>query len=145
MTENKTKKLKHGGWLWLKKAQMPPDCDDIRLGIQRMATELAEQFAAGRELTAAEMILLDRVTQLTGFLKLVERHAWRSGPIQADENGQPRAVPALSSFYIAASNAVVKALGTLTAVAKERREVGDHPALDLKSYLQSKGADSTSK
>ena len=97
---------------------MPEGCEDIRRDIEKLAAGLADEFAGpGVPLTASQIVLIDRACQLTGFLKLVEKEVWKSGPVAPDETGAPKVAPALGTFYIAATNAVAKALRTLTEVS----------------------------
>lgn len=135
--------VRHGAWLWLHKGEMPADCAEIRAGIEQLADDLAVEFGAeGRDLTPAQVVLVDRVVQLVGFTKLCEVHAWRTGPIVSGPGGKPRMAPALRESYVAYSNAVVKALRTLDELSREKRESGP-PALDLRTYLERKAAGET--
>jgi hypothetical protein len=79
------------------------------------------------------MVLIDRACQLTAFLKLVEREVWKKGPVSPDESGAPKVAPALGTFYIAATNAVAKALRTLTEVSS--RPNGQQPPNTLEERL----------
>lgn len=143
MNKTKGKRKKHGGWLWLRKGQVPADAEDIRLGMIRVAGELADEFAgAGKELFASQLVLIDRVAALLGFCKLVERYAMREGVIVTGEDGKPRLSPGLSGFYVAGSNAISRSLTALAEISPNR-EAGDKP-LDLSAYLKSKETNSTS-
>lgn len=138
MNKTKGKRKKHGGWLFLRKGQVPREAEDVRLGINRIAADLADEFAGGvgNELTASQLVLIDRTSALLGFCKLVERYAMREGVIVTDELSRPRLSPGLSGFYVAASNAVAKAMHTLAEISPNR-ERGDKP-LNLASYLKAK-------
>jgi hypothetical protein len=137
MPKSKRKASRHGGWLWLKRGEVHPDCEEIRRGVARLAADLADEFAGpGRPLSASQMVLIDRTCQLTAFLKIVERSVWKEGPVAPDESGAPTVAPALGNFYIAAGNAVSKALRTLAEVSG--RPESDRPPPDLKSYLLAK-------
>jgi hypothetical protein len=114
----KKRYLSHGGWLWLKRGEMPEGCEDLRRGISKLAADLADEYAGpGMPLTASQMILIDRTCQLTAFLKLVEKKVWETGPVVPDETGAPKVAPALGGFYVATTNAVAKALRTLAEVS----------------------------
>lgn len=142
MSKPKNKRLKSGAWLWLKRGQVPRDAEDVRLGINRIAAELADEFAGvGKELTPSQLILIDRVASLLGFAKLIERAAMREGVIVV-EDGKQRLSPGLSGFYVAASNAVAKAMKILAEISPNRG-AGDKP-LDLSAYLKSRETNSTS-
>lgn len=144
MNKTRGKRKKHGGWLWLRKGQVPADAEDIRLGTIRIAADLADEFAGtGKELSPSQLVLVDRVGALLGFCKLVERHAMREGVIVTGEDGKPRLSPGLSGFYVAASNAVAKALNALAEISPNRKR--DDKPLDLASYIKAKsqGQDST--
>lgn len=137
MNKTKTKRLKSGAWLWLKRGQVPRDAEDVRLGINRIAAELADEFAGvAKELSPSQLVLIDRASALLGFCKLVERAAMRDGVITDDELGRPRLSPGLSGFYVAASNAVARAMKTLAEISPNR-DRGEKP-LDLASYLKTK-------
>lgn len=136
MNKTKGKRRKSGAWLWLRKGQVPPGAEDIRLGTIRIAAELADEFAGGKELSPSQLVLIDRAASLLGFCKLVERYAMREGVIVTGEDGKPRLSPGLSGFYVAASNAVAKAMKTLADISPNRN-VTDRP-LDLAGYLQSR-------
>lgn len=111
-------RTRSGAWLWLRRGQMPEECEEIRRGVSRLHADLADEFAGkGVQLTASQMVLIDRTCQLTAFLKLVEREVWKKGPVAPDESGAPKVAPALGTFYIAATNAVAKALRTLSEVS----------------------------
>ncbi|HVB87394.1 MAG TPA: hypothetical protein VNK23_12105 [Candidatus Dormibacteraeota bacterium] len=137
MNNSKNKRLKSGAWLWLKRGQVPRDAEDVRLGINRIAADLADEFAGvGKELTPSQLVLIDRASALLGFCKLVERAAMREGVIVTDELGKPRLSPGLSGFYVAASNAVSRTMKTLADISPNR-EIGNKP-LNLAAYLKSK-------
>lgn len=137
MNKTKGKRKKHGGWLFLRKGQVPSDAEDIRIGTVRIAADLADEFAGtGKELTTSQLVLIDRACAMLGFCKLVERAAMRDGVIVTDELGNPRLSPGLSGFYVAASNAVARAMKTLAEISPDR-DRGDRP-LDLASYLKAK-------
>lgn len=130
------RKLRHGAWLWLKRGQMPEGCEELRRGISKLHADLADEFAGqGVPLTASQMVLIDRACQLTAFLKLVEREVWKKGPIGTDEAGSPEVVPALSKFYIAATNGVAKALRTLSEVSSRLENSNGKQTPDVKAYL----------
>ena len=136
MSQNK-RNLRHGAWLFLRRGQMPEGCDELRRGIAKLHADLADEYAGpGATLTASQVVLIARVCQLTAFLKLAEREVWKKGPIGADVAGSPEVVPALSKFYIAATNGVAKALRTLQQVSG-RIESGKQTP-DLKAYLLAK-------
>lgn len=141
MSKPKNKRLKSGAWLWLKRGQVPRDAEDVRLGVNRIAAQLADEFSPGVELTPSQMILIDRVASLLGFAKLIERAVAKEGPI-ITEDGKQRLSPGLSGFYVAASNAVAKAMKILAEISPNRGAV-DRP-LDLSAYLKSKETNSTS-
>ena len=134
--------VRHGGWLWLHKGEMTKECADIRAGIEQLADDLAVEFGGdARDLAPSQLVLLDRVVQLVGFTKLCERHAWKNGPIVSGPGGKPRMTPALRESYVAYSNAVVKALRTLSELSQEKRQ-NSGGALDLNTYLRKKAAGS---
>jgi len=133
------KKGRHGGFLYLKRGEMPEGCEAIRQGIARLSADLADEFAgSGSPLTAAQIIMIDRVCQLEGFVKLVEREVWKNGPVVLDETGAPTVAPALGKFYIAATNAIAKALRTLSEVSGQIE--GGKQTPDLQAYLLTKKA-----
>lgn len=144
MNKTKGKRKKHGGWLWLRKGQVPADAEDIRLGTIRIAADLADEFAGtGKDLSPSQLVLIDRVAALLGFCKLVERHAMREGVIVSGEDGKPRLSPGLSGFYVASSNAVAKALKALAEISPNRTR--DNEPLDLASYIKSKSQEQSSE
>lgn len=134
MNRKKPRNTKHGAWLWLKKRQVPADAKDISSGIRKIAAELADEFAPNAELTPSQLILIDRISALLGFCKLVERKAMTDGVIVDGKEGQ-RLAPGLSGFYVAATNAVAKAMRTLKDVSPNR-EAGK--PLGLAGYLKAK-------
>lgn len=135
MNQFKGKRVRSGAWLWLRKGQVPADCEEIRLGVGCITRELVKQFCGDSKPSAAELILIDRIGQMLGFAKLIEREAWRNNPIGTDELGKERLAPGLGGFYVAASNGIAKAL-------RELRELSDRPAgdppIDLSAYMTSK-------
>lgn len=124
--------MRSGAWLWLRKGQVPSDCEEIRLGVGHVSRELVKQFCGDSKPSAAELILIDRVGQMLGFCKLIEREAWRNNPIGTDALGNERLAPGLGGFYISASNAIAKALRELRELSN--RPTGD-PPLDLSAYV----------
>jgi hypothetical protein len=134
----KARGMRSGAWLFLKRGEMPEGCEEIRRGVSKLHADLADEFAGpGVPLTASQMVLIDRACQLTAFLKLTERAVWKKGPIGADEAGSPEVVPALSKFYIAATNGVAKALRTLSEVSSRIESTGKQ-APNVKEYLLAK-------
>jgi hypothetical protein len=133
------KNIRHGGWLWLKRGEMPEGCEEIRRGVSKLHADLADEFAGpGVPLTASQMVLIDRACQLTAFLKLVEREVWKKNPVVPDESGAPKVAPALGAFYIAATNAVAKALRTLSEVSSRIENSSGKQTPDVKAYLLAK-------
>ena len=137
MNPFKGKRIRSGAWLWLRKGQVPADCEEIRLGVGHVTRELAKQFCADSKPSAAQLILIDRVGQMLGFCKLIEREAWRTGPLGVDMEGKERLAPGLGGFYISASNGIAKAL-------RELRELSDSPAsdppIDISAYMSGKAS-----
>jgi hypothetical protein len=120
------------------KAEMPLECADIRAGIENLADDLAVEFGGeSRELTPSQIILIDRVIQLTGFTKLAEKHAWRSGPVVSGPGGKPRMTPVLRESYVCYSNAIIKALRTLKEMSAPGAE-NSAGEIDLKRYERPK-------
>jgi hypothetical protein len=135
MNKTKGKRVRSGAWMWLRKGMVPVECEEIRLGVGRITADLAQQFCGGSKPTAAQLILIDRIGQMLGFCKLIEREAWRNGPIGTDERGNERLAPGLGGFYIAGSNGIAKALRELRELS-ERHE-NENP-IDLSHYLPAK-------
>lgn len=135
------KRMRHGAWLFLKRGEMPEDCQEIGRGIAKLHADLADEYAGpGVALTASQAVLIDRVCQLTAFLKLTERAVWKKGPVGADLAGAPEVVPALSKFYIACTNAVAKALRTLSEVSGRLESARGKQSPDVREYLLAKPA-----
>lgn len=134
MNRKKHRNVKHGAWLWLKKREVPAEAREISAGIRKISAELADEFAPNAELTPSQLILIDRISALLGFCKLIERKTVQNGLILDGKEGQ-RLAPGLSGFYVAATNAVAKSMRILKDVSPNR-EVGK--PVGLAGYLKSK-------
>jgi len=139
--KTKSHKIRHGAWLWLKKREVPAEAREVRNWISKVSAQLADEFAPASELTPSQLILIDRISSLLGFCKLIERQAMKDGVIVDGKDG-PRLTPGLSGFYVAATNAVAKAMRTLKDVSPNR-EVGK--PLSLANYLKAKNESATDK
>lgn len=126
------KKSTHGGYSFLTTGRLP----EHRREVERYLTMVREGLIrdiAGEEgdLTAAQLILLDRVISKVGLLRCMEEHVREAGIFKGQE-----LAPALKKSYISYSNSLrldLQALG----IDKRKADEG----FDLGAYIREHDAE----
>ena len=135
MSENKPKlraklkpgrKVKHGGFSYLATGKLPEDRRYILQYLTAARENLIRDIGPTEEdLTAAQIILIDRIITKLGVIRCIEEHIRENSVMKGHDLAR-----CLQSSYLAYNNSVrldLQALGI-------NKRVGEHG--DLKGYLQ---------
>jgi len=139
MSENKSKltvklkrgrpKCKHGGYSFLVKGELPENRKYVLRYLTAARENLIRDLGPTEEdLTAAQIILIDRVVTKLGVIRCIEEHI-RENTVMVGH----RLAPSLSASYLAYNNSVRLDLQALGLNKKKADE-----ALDLGRYVAEK-------
>lgn len=139
MSENKSKltvklkrgrpKCKHGGYSFLVKGELPENRKYVLRYLTAARENLIRDLGPTEEdLTAAQIILIDRVVTKLGVIRCIEEHI-RENSVMVGH----RLAPSLRASYLAYNNSVRLDLQAFGIDKKKANE-----ALDLGKYLDEK-------
>jgi len=95
---------KHGGYLFLRTGELPPEKKFIELRLSKLREELLT--ALGDDVGPGQVVLIDQIVQFQGFTDLIHLYLKQGASPFYMDKGQLKVQPALSSFYIACTNSI---------------------------------------
>jgi len=120
-------KVKHGGYSFLVKGELPENRKHVLKYLTAARENLIRDLGPTEEdLTAAQIILIDRVVTKLGVIRCIEEHIRESSVMEGKDLAPP-----LKASYLAYNNSVrldLQALGIDKRKAEE--------ALDLGKYVE---------
>jgi len=123
------KRKKHGGYAYLSKGTIPEN----RAYIERYLTGVREGLINDlgpeeKDLTAAQIIIIDRVVTKLGVIRCIEEHIRENSVMKGHD-----LAPSLRKSYLAYNNSVRL---DLTALGIDKRKADE--ALNLREYVAEK-------
>lgn len=138
MSENKTKKKgkskrgrpsKHGGFSYLVRGELPERRSYLREYLSTVREGLIQDLGpAEKDLTTAQVVLIDRITTKLGVVRCIEEYIREKGVMTGS-----RLSPSLRESYLAYNNSVRL---DLQALGIDKRVVDE--VIDLHKYVAEK-------
>jgi len=125
-------KAKHGGYLFLHTGELPPEKHHIELKLNRTRQGLIDTLGGDERVSDGQLILIDQITQFTGFLDLIHLFLKQgSSPPFYLKGGRLHVQPALSTFYLACANSISRNIERLGLNKQRVRKIPE-----LREYIE---------
>jgi len=108
---------RHGGYAFLTRGELPEGRDYVRRYLTAVREGLIQDLGpTEKDLTTAQLILIDRITVKLGIVRCIEEHIRIKGVMKGD-----RLSPSLSEAYISYNNSIRLSLQAL-GINKQQKE-----------------------
>jgi len=130
-----SRKVKHGGYLWLKEKRIHPSIrghEKLQKYLNNLEKDLINDLGGPEQLTAAKEIMIKTVVEAYGFVLLSSMYCKKEGILRPDllKRGIVELQPVLGKQFLAFMNSCRQ---SLVALGLERKA---EEVIDIQTYIK---------